>query len=109
MTKTKKMLVGLAVTVVVGVATRTVAAAPQPDVVELTVTEKGFDPARVEVSQGHPLNSPVTLTFTPARTGDLTHACAMNMVNGVIHVASRDGADGTSASQGSDAAGPSGM
>ncbi len=122
--KAKRMLVGLAVAAFVGGAAPSLAATPQGDVIEIAVTERGFEPSRVDVTVGRPvklvvtrvtentcakeivipeedieaelpLNEPVTLTFTPSRTGDIRYACAMNMVRGVIHVASRDGEDGT--------------
>ena len=135
---TKKLLVGLAVAAVVGVTTRTLAAAPQADPVEHTVTEKGFEPARVEVTQGQPvklivtritentcakeigipdahinaklpLNQPVTVTFTPTQSGDIKYACAMNMVRGVIHVASSDDAGQPSRSQSGPTTGQGGI
>jgi plastocyanin domain-containing protein len=83
---------------------------------ELAVTVKGFEPANVAVKAGVPvtlvitrktddtcateiiidepkvnvklpLNEPVTVTFTPAKTGELKYGCAMNkMIGGVITV-----------------------
>ncbi len=95
-------------------------AADQPRTVEISVTAKGFEPARVEVTKGQPLklivtrktddtcakeiviadqgikadlplNKPVALGFTPERTGEITYACGMNMITGVLQVVSRGG------------------
>ncbi len=90
-------------------------AAPD-NVVQLTVTEKGFEPTPVRVKAGQPvkltitrktddtcateivvkdynlreklpLGTPVTLTFTPTKTGELKYGCGMDqMVNGVLLV-----------------------
>jgi plastocyanin domain-containing protein len=86
-----------------------------PAPVRITVTKKGYEPWRVEARQGVPLtllvtrttdetcatelvlpeygidrklplNEPVTITFTPARTGTLRYACAMKMFQGEIEV-----------------------
>ncbi len=46
---------------------------------ELVLPEYGID-------RKLPLNQPVTITFTPAREGELRYACAMNMFQGVIDV-----------------------
>ena len=40
----------------------------------------------VGVSQPLPLGQPVTITFTPPRSGELRYACAMKMFQGVIEV-----------------------
>jgi plastocyanin domain-containing protein len=79
------------------------------------VTEKGFEPDRVSVRAGSlarltfvrttdktcatelvfpslnikrplPLNEPVAIEFTPAKTGDVAFACGMNMLKGVVGV-----------------------
>jgi hypothetical protein len=105
------------------------AAGQEPRTIQLSVTEKGFEPARVKVMVGQPLklvvtrstentcakeieihdanvradlplNTPVTLTFTPTADGELKYACRMNMVTGVIEVAARDPADDTSRDHG---------
>lgn len=85
-------------------------------VIELTVTERGFEPSPVNVRKGEPLklvvtrktddtcatkivideagikkdlplNQPVELTFTPAKSGELKYGCAMGkMVSGVLLV-----------------------
>ena len=86
-----------------------------PAPVQITVTKKGYEPWRVEARRGVPLtlvvtrttdetcatelvlpeygidrklplNEPVTITFTPARTGTLRYACAMKMFQGEIEV-----------------------
>ena len=83
--------------------------------VELTVTSKGFEPANVKVKAGHPvrlvvtrktdktcateiilddlginqplpLNTPVTVEFTPSESGTLRYACAMNHISGIVSV-----------------------
>ena len=83
---------------------------------ELSVTEKGFEPATATVSKGEqvrlvitrktdrtcateivideydihadlPLNQPVTVTFTPRESGELVFGCGMNkMIRGVLTV-----------------------
>lgn len=92
-------------------------AASQARTIEIAVTQNGFEPARVRVTKGEPLklivtrktedtcakqivisdenikadlplNKPVTLSFTPKRTGEITYACGMNMITGVLEVAS---------------------
>jgi plastocyanin domain-containing protein len=92
------------------------ARAPAPgEPVRITVTQNGYEPWRVEARAGVPLtlvvtrttdqtcatelvlpeygidrklplNEPVTITFTPARTGTLRYACAMKMFQGQIDV-----------------------
>jgi RND family efflux transporter MFP subunit len=83
--------------------------------VRVAVTEQGFDPARLTLQAGVParlivtrttdntcgteiaipslgvkrelpLNTPVTIDFTPAKAGDIAFACGMNMLKGVIVV-----------------------
>ncbi len=83
--------------------------------VKITVTRNGYEPWRVEARAGVPrtlgvtrttdetcatelvlpeygierklpLGEPVTITFTPARTGSLRYSCAMKMFQGVIEV-----------------------
>lgn len=83
--------------------------------VRITVTKNGYEPFRVRATAGKPLtlvltrttdetcateilipeaniaqdlplNQPVTITFTPPRTGELRYSCAMQMFQGVIDV-----------------------
>ena len=83
--------------------------------VRLFVTDAGFVPARVSVPAGQPvtlvvtrttdhtcatelvlkehnihqalpMNQPVEIAFTPAKAGELTYACGMDMIKGVIAV-----------------------
>lgn len=83
--------------------------------VRITVTRNGYEPWRVEAKAGVPLTlvvtrtsddtcatelvlpeygidrklplgQPVTITFTPTRTGTLRYACAMKMFQGQIDV-----------------------
>lgn len=84
--------------------------------VEMSVTEKGFEPQNIRVKKGLPvtlvitrktditcateividehkiktplpLNKAVTVTFTPSKTGALKYGCAMNkMIGGVITI-----------------------
>jgi hypothetical protein len=82
---------------------------------KVVVTEKGFEPDRVSVRAGAParltflrttdrtcateivfpslgvkralpLNEPVLIDFTPAKSGDVAFACGMNMLKGVVVV-----------------------
>jgi plastocyanin len=85
-------------------------------VVEMSVTDSGFEPDEVPVKKGQPvklvitrktdatcakdivipeqgirqalpLNKPVEVTFTPTKSGELKYGCAMNqMVGGVLVV-----------------------
>ena len=97
-------------------------AAEQPRTIEIAVTAKGFEPARVKVTKGQPLklvvtrktddtcatqiviadqnikadlplNKPVTLSFTPKRSGEIKYSCGMDMITGVLEVASNGAAD----------------
>lgn len=90
--------------------------------IQIGVTANGFEPAHVKVTKGEPLelvvtrktddtcakqivipeenleadlplDQPVTLRFTPERAGELRYACGMNMITGVLEVASSDGAE----------------
>jgi plastocyanin domain-containing protein len=84
--------------------------------VQMSVTDKGFEPAVVDVKKGEPvtlvitrktaktcatdividevgvkqplpLNTPTTVTFTPPKSGELKYGCAMGkMVGGVLKV-----------------------
>jgi len=83
--------------------------------VKITVTANGYEPWKVRAFKGVPLtlvvtrttdatcarevvlpeygidrklplNEPVTITFTPARAGELRYSCAMRMFQGVIDV-----------------------
>jgi plastocyanin len=83
--------------------------------VKIVVNEQGFEPAKVSLRAGTParitfvrttdktcgtevvfpslnikralpLNEPVTIEFTPAKTGDIAFACGMNMLKGVVVV-----------------------
>jgi plastocyanin domain-containing protein len=83
--------------------------------VQITVTKKGFEPWRVQARKDVPLTlvvtrttdetcatevvlpehgidvklplgQPVTITFTPTRSGELRYGCAMKMFQGVIEV-----------------------
>lgn len=83
--------------------------------IDLAVTEKGFEPAKVTVKKGQPvhlvvtrkvdntcateilindagvreklpLNKPVSIEFTPTKTGEVRYACGMGMIGGVLLV-----------------------
>jgi plastocyanin domain-containing protein len=83
--------------------------------VQLTVTSKGFEPANVKVKAGHPvrlvvtrktdqtcakeiiledlginqplpLDTPVTVEFTPSESGTLRYACSMDHIGGVVTI-----------------------
>lgn len=91
-------------------------AAKAPRVIELSVTERGFEPSPVNVKKGEPLklvvtrktdqtcatellmpeykiekalplNKPVEIAFTPEKSGQLKYGCAMGMMlSGMILV-----------------------
>jgi len=108
------ILCAAAVAVAVAAGCRGRGAAPG-EPVKITVTKNGYEPWRVEARAGVPLTlvvtrttdetcatelvlpeygierklplgEPVTITFTPARSGTLRYACAMKMLQGVIEV-----------------------
>ncbi len=83
--------------------------------VNVTVTENGFEPSRVKAKKGEkvrlvvtrktdstcakeivikehginqplPLAKPVTVEFTPAKSGEIRYACGMDMVSGVVFI-----------------------
>jgi len=86
-----------------------------PRTIDMTVTKRGFAPERVTVQKGEPvrlvvtrqtdqtcakeivisdagvretlpLDKPVTIEFTPQKTGEIRYACGMDMVSGVLVV-----------------------
>ena len=89
---------------------------PVQNRVEMKITDKGFEPQNLRVKKGEPvtliitrktdvtcateivideyninvklpLNQPVTVTFTPTKSGELKYGCAMKkMIGGVIKV-----------------------
>ena len=91
------------------------AAAPATRDVEMKVTERGFEPNRIEVKKGVPLHlvvtrktdatcakelvikdvnlrkelpldKPVAFDFTPSKSGEMTYLCGMGMISGVLVV-----------------------
>lgn len=92
------------------------AGAAEPRTIELTVTEKGFEPTPVKVKKGEPLklvitrkttrtcateivikdyeiqtalplDKAVTIELTPTKSGELKYGCAMGqMIHGVLLV-----------------------
>jgi plastocyanin domain-containing protein len=91
------------------------AAAPAARNIEMKVTDKGFEPSRIEVKKGEPLHFVVTrktdatcakelviedrdlrkklpldqsvsFDFTPDKTGEITYACGMGMISGLLVV-----------------------
>ena len=83
--------------------------------VELSVTEKGFEPEKITVKKGEPLhlvvtrktertcateiaikdldirkelplNKPVPIDFTPQKAGEIRYVCGMDMLSGVLLV-----------------------
>lgn len=92
------------------------APAPAGKTIEMSVTEKGFEPEVVKVKKGEPvtlvitrktdktcateivideekistklpLNKAVTVSFTPKKAGDMKYGCAMGkMIGGVLKV-----------------------
>jgi len=90
-------------------------ASPAVQVIEMQVTGEGFVPSQVKVKKGQkvrlvvtrktertcateivirdqginqklPLDKPVTVEFTPTKSGQLRYACGMDMISGVIVV-----------------------
>jgi plastocyanin domain-containing protein len=86
-----------------------------PHTIDMTVTKRGFAPVSVAVKKGEPvrlvvtrqteqtcakeivisdagvreklpLDKPVTIEFTPQKTGEIRYACGMDMVSGVLLV-----------------------
>jgi plastocyanin len=84
-------------------------------VIEMAVTEDGFEPSKVKVKKGEkvrfvvtrktdrtcakeivikdhgidrplPLGEPVTVEFTPAKSGEIRYACGMDHVSGVVFI-----------------------
>jgi plastocyanin domain-containing protein len=91
------------------------AKADEARTVELSVTDKGFEPSNIAVKKGEPLhlvvtrktdqtcatsidikdagirkdlplNKPVTIDFTPEKAGEIRYACGMGMIGGVLLV-----------------------
>jgi plastocyanin domain-containing protein len=83
--------------------------------VQMTVTSEGFVPPRIEAKKGEPLtlvitrktdrtcateivvkeyginqplplDKPVTVTFTPKKSGEVRYACGMDMISGTLVV-----------------------
>jgi plastocyanin domain-containing protein len=111
----KKKAWFLTTSLVLALATPFAVRGAAPQTVDLKVTDKGFEPHRVKVTKGEPLklvvtrktdatcakeitipseniraelplDKPVTLAFTPKKTGDLQYSCAMGMIGGVFEV-----------------------
>lgn len=90
-------------------------AAPAARNLEMKVTDKGFEPNRIEVKKGEPLhlvvtrktdatcakelvikdkdlrkklplNEPVAFDFTPNKAGEMTYVCGMGMLSGTLVV-----------------------
>ena len=84
-------------------------------VVEMAVTSNGFEPSKVKVQKGEkvrfvvtrktnrtcateiviqdhginaplPLDKPVTVEFTPKKSGEVRYACAMGHVGGIVFI-----------------------
>jgi plastocyanin len=89
------------------------AAQAKAQTAKIVINEQGFDPAKVSLRAGSParltfirttdktcatevvfpslkitralpLNEPVQIEFTPAKTGEIAFACGMNMLKGVV-------------------------
>ncbi len=108
-----KTLIGI---LAVGGLTSPALAGSKAQLIEMSVTDKGFEPAAVEVKKGKPvtlvitrktdatcakeividehkvhtklpLNRPVKVTFTPKKSGELKYGCAMDkMIGGVLKI-----------------------
>lgn len=88
---------------------------PEPQLVTITLTDKGYEPASIklqkdlpakvtfvrkskttcgteiiiseyQIKRELPLDEPVVVEFTPAKTGEFTFACGMKMLKGKIVV-----------------------
>lgn len=94
-------------------------AADEPATIEITVTDRGYEPSRIELAEGEPVRlvfhqqaksecahsvkSPevglektalppgetTVVTITPEETGTFTFACGMDMLKGTILVEAR--------------------
>jgi plastocyanin domain-containing protein len=91
------------------------AKADKPNTVDLSVTDKGFEPANINVKKGDPvhllvtrqtdstcakaidikdlgirkdlpLNKAVAIDFTPQKSGEIHYLCGMGMIGGVLVV-----------------------
>jgi plastocyanin domain-containing protein len=91
------------------------AAPPAARNVEMKVTDRGFEPNRIEVKKGEPLHlvvtrktdatcakellikdvnlrkelpldKPVAFDFTPNKAGEMTYVCGMGMISGTLIV-----------------------
>jgi plastocyanin domain-containing protein len=91
------------------------AAAPATRNLEMKVTDKGFEPSRIEVKKGEPLHlvvtrktettcakelvikdanlrkdlpldKPVAFDFTPSKAGHMAYVCGMGMISGTLVV-----------------------
>jgi len=91
------------------------AASPKGRTIDLAVTEKGFEPTKMEVKKGEPvhlmvtrktdktcatelvikdadlrkklpLNEAVAFEFTPKKGGEIKYVCGMGMLEGVLLV-----------------------
>ena len=91
------------------------AKADNPKTIELSVTDKGFEPANITVKKGEPvhllvtrktdstcakaidikdlgikkdlpLDKAVAIDFTPKQTGEIHYVCGMGMIGGVLLV-----------------------
>jgi plastocyanin domain-containing protein len=83
--------------------------------VQMAVTDEGFEPSKVKVKKGEkvrfvvtrktdstcakeivvkdhginqplPLNEPVTVEFTPKKSGEIRYACGMDHISGVVFI-----------------------
>lgn len=93
----------------------TAAAAPTARTIETKVTDKGFEPSRIEVKKGEPLHfvvtrkteatcakalaipdanlqkdlpldKPVTFDLTPSKSAQVTYVCGMGIISGSLIV-----------------------
>ena len=87
----------------------------KPRTVEMSVTDKGFEPEKITLKKGEPvhlvvtrktektcateiaikdlgitkelpLDKPVPIEFTPQKSGEIKYACGMDMIGGVLLV-----------------------
>ena len=65
--------------------------------IDMSVTEKGFEPSKITVKKGEPLkdagirkelplDKAVAIDFTPAKSGEIRYVCGMDNITGVLLV-----------------------
>ena len=105
----------LTICLLVFIAVFGVSAKPKTQTAKVNITEKGYEPGSLKLRRGVParltflrqtdatcatevvipaygvnrklpLNTPVTVAFTPTKAGEITFTCGMNMMRGKLVV-----------------------